>query len=169
MLSAILLSIVLIHCELMPRGKIINNEQKKRASICLIFDCLHVWSVQDRVEELSVTLRITGWGSSVTGDVQTTWSVVQSMIITIPNFSTLINTRMPSLLLVLNWSVRRTTLFGKQMCHQNPKVKENPPAPSNKLSSIVVAKGVQGIKWAMGIFHLMPESGLSLLQKNSML
>ncbi len=42
-------------------------------------------------------------------------------------------------------------------------------APSNKLSLIVVAKGIQGIKWAMGISHSMPESGLSLLQKNSIL
>ncbi len=65
MLSAILLLIVLIHCELMPRGELINNEQKKRASIRPIFDRLHVWSVQDRAEELSVTLRITGWESSV--------------------------------------------------------------------------------------------------------
>jgi hypothetical protein len=53
------------------------------------------------------------------------------------------------------------------MCHQNPKVMENPPAPSNKLSLIFVAKGVQGIKWAIGVSYLMPESGLSLLQKNS--
>jgi hypothetical protein len=52
------------------------------------------------------------------------------------------------------------------MCHQNPKVMENPPAPSNKLSPIVVAKGIRGIKWAMGVFHSMPESGLSLSQKN---
>jgi hypothetical protein len=72
MLSAILLSIVLIHCELMPRGKLIKNEQKKQASIHPIFDHLHMWSVQDKAEELSVTLRITGWGPSVTGDVQTT-------------------------------------------------------------------------------------------------
>jgi hypothetical protein len=69
MLSAILLSIVLIHCELMPRGALINNEEKKQASICPIFDRLHVWSVQDKAEELSVTLRITGWGLSVAGDV----------------------------------------------------------------------------------------------------
>jgi hypothetical protein len=69
MLSAILLSIVLIHCELMPRGELINNEQKKRVSIHPIFDCLHVWSVQDRAEELLVTLRITGWGLSMMGDV----------------------------------------------------------------------------------------------------
>jgi hypothetical protein len=55
------------------------------------------------------------------------------------------------------------------MCHQNPKVMENPPAPSNKLSPIVISKGIQGIKWAIGIFHLMPESGLSVLQKNSIL
>ncbi len=73
MSSAILLLIVLIHCELMPRGKLINNEQKKRASIHLIFDHLHMWSVQDRAEELLGMLRITGWGSSVRGDVQTTW------------------------------------------------------------------------------------------------
>jgi hypothetical protein len=69
MLSAILLSIVLIHCELMPRGKLFNNDQKKRASICPIFNCLHMWSVQDNAESLSVTLRITGWGSSVMGDI----------------------------------------------------------------------------------------------------
>jgi hypothetical protein len=75
MLSAILLSIVLIHCELMTRGKLISNEQKKQASICPIFDCLHVWSVQNKGEELLVTLRITGWGPSVMGDVCVlTWS-----------------------------------------------------------------------------------------------
>ncbi len=77
MLSAILLLIVLIHSELMPRGELINNEQKKRASICPIFDRLHVWSVQDNTQAFLVTLRITGWGSSVTRDVQTTWRVVQ--------------------------------------------------------------------------------------------
>jgi hypothetical protein len=77
MLSAILLLIVLIHCELMPRGKLVNNEQKKQASICPIFDRLDVWSVQDRAEELPVTLRITGWGLSVAGDVRTTWSAAQ--------------------------------------------------------------------------------------------
>jgi hypothetical protein len=55
------------------------------------------------------------------------------------------------------------------MCHQNPNVVKNPPAPSNKLSPIVIAKGIQGIKWVIGISHSMPESGLSLLQKNSIL
>jgi hypothetical protein len=77
MLSAILLSIVLIHCELMPRGKLINNQQKKRASICPTIYRLHVWSVHDKADELLVMLRITGWGSSVTGDVQTTWRAAQ--------------------------------------------------------------------------------------------
>ena len=77
MSSVILLLIVLIHCELMPRGKLINNEQKKQVSICPIFDCLHVLSVQDRAEELLVMLRITGWGSSVMGDVRTTWRGAQ--------------------------------------------------------------------------------------------
>ncbi len=77
MSSAILLLIVLIHGEWIPRGKLVNNEQKKPASICPIFDRLHVWSVQDRAEELFMTLRITGWGLSVTRDVRTTWRVAQ--------------------------------------------------------------------------------------------
>jgi hypothetical protein len=49
------------------------------------------------------------------------------------------------------------------MCHHNPKVMENPSAPSNELSPIVVAKGIRGIKWAMGISNAMHESSLSLL------
>jgi hypothetical protein len=53
MLSAILISIVLIHCELMPRGKLINNEQKKQASTHLNFDRLHMWSVQDKAERIA--------------------------------------------------------------------------------------------------------------------
>ncbi len=77
MLSATLFSIILIHCELMPRGKLIINEQNKQESIHSIFDCLHVWSVQDNAEELLIMLGITGWGSSVMGDVQTTWRVAQ--------------------------------------------------------------------------------------------
>jgi hypothetical protein len=76
-LSVILLLILLIHCELMPRGEVISNEQENQESICLILDCLHVWSVQDNAEDLPVMLRITGWGSSVTGDVQTTWRAAQ--------------------------------------------------------------------------------------------
>jgi hypothetical protein len=51
MLSAILFLIILIHCELMPRGELNNNKQKKRESICPIFDRLHMWSVQDNAEE----------------------------------------------------------------------------------------------------------------------
>ncbi len=71
--------------------------------------------------------------------------------------------RLPALLHAPHWlAPYRTTSSGKQMCHQNPIVMKNPPAPSNKLSPIVVAKGVRVIKWAIGISHLMPESGLSL-------
>ncbi len=63
---------------------------------------------------------------------------------------------MPLLLLVLNQSVHWNTLSGKRMCHQILKVMENSPAPSNKLSLIVVAKGVWGIKgqWAFPIWCL---------------
>jgi hypothetical protein len=52
------------------------------------------------------------------------------------------------------------------MCHQNPKVVKDPPAPSDKQSPIVIAKGIQGIKLAIGASYLMPESGLSFLRKN---
>ena len=57
MSSAILLSLVLIHCKLMPRGELISNEQKKQASKRPILDLLQVCSVQNNAE-------------SVVGDVQ---------------------------------------------------------------------------------------------------
>ncbi len=60
MSSTILLSIVLIHCELMPRGKLINSEQKKQVSISPILiactcgrskteqkNCWWCWGLQD--------------------------------------------------------------------------------------------------------------------------
>ena len=60
MSSAILLSTVLIHCELIPRGELIKKEQKKRPSKRPILDLLHVWSVHERAEELSVIFNNTG-------------------------------------------------------------------------------------------------------------
>ncbi len=66
-----------------------------------------------------------------------------------------------------NSKVCLTILSGKRICHQNPKLMENPPAPSKELSPIVVAKGVQGMRCANGVSHLMLESGLSLSRKNS--
>ena len=60
MSSAILLSSVLIHWELIPRGELINNEQKKRASKRPILDLLQECSVQDNADALSVMLSSTG-------------------------------------------------------------------------------------------------------------
>ena len=60
MSSAILLSTVLIHCELMPRGELIKKEQKKRPSKQPILELLHVWSVHDKAEELLVIFNNTG-------------------------------------------------------------------------------------------------------------
>ncbi len=68
---------VLIHCELMPRGKFINSEQKKRAINQPSLESLHVWMVQFDAEILSVMLRWSYWGLSVTGFILVTWSVVQ--------------------------------------------------------------------------------------------
>ncbi len=60
MSSAILLSLVLIHWELNPKGELISNEQKKRASKRPILDLLQVCRVQDNVDALSVMLSSTG-------------------------------------------------------------------------------------------------------------
>jgi len=60
MLSAILFAVVLIHWELIPRGKLIRSEQKKRYSLQPIFDLLHALVVQLRADVLLVTLSRTG-------------------------------------------------------------------------------------------------------------
>ena len=44
---AILLLLVLIRCKLIPRGELINNEQKKQVSNRTILDFLQECSVQD--------------------------------------------------------------------------------------------------------------------------
>ncbi len=75
--SAMMFSSVLIHCELMPRGKFINSEQKKQASKQLSLEHLHLWTVQFDAKLLSVMLRRAGWGLSMTGFVLRTWSVAQ--------------------------------------------------------------------------------------------
>ncbi len=57
---AILLLTVLIHCKLMPRGEFISKEQKKRPSKHPILDLLHVCSVQERADKMSVMFSSTG-------------------------------------------------------------------------------------------------------------
>ncbi len=58
-------------------------------------------------------------------------------------------------------SVCFTTFSGKEKCHQNFNVMEYPPHASNKLSPMIDAIGVLGIKWAIGVLNLMLESGFS--------
>ncbi len=60
--------------------------------------------------------------------------------------------------------VRWTILIRNCICHQNLNLMEKPPAPSKELSPIVAAKGVRGMRCAMGVSQSMPESGLSLWQ-----
>ena len=60
MLSAISFATVLIHWELIPRGKLIRSKQKKRASLRPILDLLHAPVVHLRDDVLSVTFRRTG-------------------------------------------------------------------------------------------------------------
>ena len=159
-LSAILLLSVLIRCKLIPRGESINNEQKKRASKRPILDLLQECSVQNNAEALSVMFSSTGWGSSVTLDVWKMWSAAQYLIVT--NSRTLIDTNRLSLLLLLKSRVRWMISPGKRIHHKNPSTIEKPPAPSNELSPIVVVSGVRGMRWVIGVSHLMPELGLSL-------
>ena len=73
MSSAISFATVLIHLELMPRGEFISSEQKKRASLRPMFDFLHAPVVHLRADILSVTLRRTGWGSTVTLSCVIVW------------------------------------------------------------------------------------------------
>ncbi len=159
MSSAILMSTVLIHWELMPSGELINREQKKQPSKRPILDLLHVCRVQERAEELSVTFRSTGYGSSViSGVVCRTQSAAMQFMITVMYSRTFIDIEGAS----WNSKVRSMISLGKRICHQNPKLMENPPAPSKELSPIVVAKGVRGMRCANGVSQSMPESGLSL-------
>ena len=73
MSSAIMLAFVLIHWELMPSGELINIRQKNLARSRPILDFLQAPVVQLSEEVLSVTLRRTGYGSSVKFDVSMTW------------------------------------------------------------------------------------------------
>ncbi len=60
MSSAISLLLVLIHCKFLPRGELISNEQKKRASKRPILDLLQVCSVQNNTDALLVMFSSTG-------------------------------------------------------------------------------------------------------------
>jgi len=73
MSSAILFSWVLIHWELMPSGEFISSEQKNRDNNFPILDFRQALRVQFSAEDLSVTLRRTGYGSLVMLVVLMTW------------------------------------------------------------------------------------------------
>ena len=75
----------------MPSGELIRSEQKKRATNCWM-DFLQVGLVQLSTDGLSVTLRITGWGSSVIFVVVIMCSETQQLMITVINSSTLMET-----------------------------------------------------------------------------
>ncbi len=75
--SAILLSSVLIHLELILSGELIMSEQKKQASRWPTLDFLQAPVVQFRAEALLVTLSRTGYGSSFANVFVTIWSVAQ--------------------------------------------------------------------------------------------
>ena len=52
------------------------------------------------------------------------------------------------------------------MCHQNPSLTENPPAPSRELSPMTVVNGIRVIRCTIGVSQLMPELGRNLSRKN---
>ncbi len=56
--------------------------------------------------------------------------------------------------------------LGNRMCHQNPSAIKKPPAPSNELSPIVVANGVQRMRRAIGVSHSFDAGvGLEIVTK----
>ncbi len=65
-LLAITFSIVLIHFAFIPTCKLIKSPQKNLARAQPMMDFLLVWSVQLRALVLSVTQRMTGYGSLLT-------------------------------------------------------------------------------------------------------
>ena len=75
--SAIALADVEIHWELTPRGELISSEQKKRASKRPSFDFRQGPVVQLSADMLSVTLRRTGYLSSVTFSIRTKYNAAQ--------------------------------------------------------------------------------------------
>jgi hypothetical protein len=52
------------------------------------------------------------------------------------------------------------------MRHKKAREMEYPPAPLRQLSPKNVNDGIQGIMWAIGVLHNIPESGRSFLRKN---
>jgi hypothetical protein len=77
MSSAIALCSVLIHWELMWRGKLIRSKQKKRARRQPILDLRHAPVVQLKAEVLLVMLRNTGYGSFLGIVMRTMWRAAQ--------------------------------------------------------------------------------------------
>jgi len=62
-------------------------------------------------------------------------------------------------------SVLSTMFDGKMKCHQNLRVIEYPPQARSKLSPTMDAVGVLGMRCAIGVSNLIPESGLSATER----
>jgi hypothetical protein len=56
-------------------------------------------------------------------------------------------------------SVPSTTSFGNKRCQQNCRVIELPPHATSELSPMMDAVGILGIKCAIGVSNLIPDSG----------
>ena len=53
-------------------------------------------------------------------------------------------------------SVLSTTFDGKVKCHQNFRVIEYPPHARSKLSPMIDAVGILGMRCAIGVLNLIP-------------
>jgi len=70
----------------------------------------------------------------------------------------LIEMKVSSLLSSRCSSVLWVTSSGNAICHQNSSVIEYPPHAVRELSSMISAVGILGIRCAIGVSKLIPES-----------
>jgi hypothetical protein len=145
MSPAIALCRVLIHWELMPRGKLIRSKVKKRARRRPILDLPNAPVVQLKVDAFLVMLRSPGYGLFVGFVLRTMWRAAQYLMIMVTNSRTLIEMSQPSTLSCFYRSVHSLTSSGNGRCHQKPREREYPPAPLRQMSKKVMNVGILGI------------------------
>ena len=100
-LSATSFLSVLIQVELMPSGESICSPQKNLASALPIIERLLVCKVQFRALVLSVTLKITGYGSSDTASISITVSAAHQFMMTVTYSRQLIEMKVPCTIFIL--------------------------------------------------------------------
>ena len=141
-LSAILLTLVLIHSALMPTSDPIKRPQKNLAKARPIIDFLQIRIVHFLALILSVTQSTTRWGLSVILLSRKAVKDAQLLMIIVTYSRRFMEMNVLSSLF-LRWSkVHWTILLGKGKYHQSSRSVEYSPEEREELSPIKNAAGV---------------------------